>query len=373
MPPHAAALLNQLRRLTYTPPADAELLRRWVERRDEDAFTALVSRHGRMVHGVCRRVLGNPHDAEDAFQAVFLILARKAAALRHPQALASWLHGVAVRLALKARTAASRRPSADPISSATEPSDPHPDPLDTLSARELLTLIDREIASLSEVYRLPLVLCDLEERTQEEAARLLGWTLGSLRGRLLRGRERLRTRLVRRGIAPTVLTAAFLQSAADAASLTARVSRLAMRFSTCPASAEVSPSVATLVRAGMRGMMLTKLKLVSAVLLAAGTLVAGAGLLVWPTPTPQPAEERAENKPPAPTVSEKPQVRRDQAGDPLPPEALSRLGTLRFRHGGPIQTLAFGPDGKTLVSDGGGGIHVWDAANGKEIPRFPKQ
>jgi WD40 repeat protein len=179
--------------------------------------------------------------------------------------------------------------------------------------------------------------------------------------------------LVRRGIAPTVLTAAFLQSTADAALLTTNVSRLAVRFSTCPASAEVPPSVAALVRVGMRGLMLAKLKLVSAVLLAASTLVAGVGLLAGPAPVPSPAEERVENKPPSAPADEKPPVRHDQAGDPLPPEALSRLGTLRFRHGGPIQNLAFGPDGKSLVSDGGGGIHVWDAANGKEIPRFPKQ
>ena len=104
---HTAALFHQLRRLTGPTPGDAELLRRWVERRDEDAFTALVARHGRMVHGTCRRVLGNTHDAEDAFQAVFLILARKAATLRHPEALAGWLHGVGVRLAYKARTAAA--------------------------------------------------------------------------------------------------------------------------------------------------------------------------------------------------------------------------------------------------------------------------
>jgi RNA polymerase sigma factor (sigma-70 family) len=371
--PSYTSLLGQLYRLTSTP-GDAELLRRWVERRDEDAFTALVARHGRMVHGVCRRVLGNRHDAEDAFQAVFLILARKSAAIRHPEALPGWLHGVAVRLAYKARKAASRRRFGGADASAAEPHDPHPDPLDELSARELLGLIDREIARLPEVYRLPLVLCDLEDRTQSEAAALLGWTLGSLRGRLLRGRERLRTRLARRGIAPAVLATAFLQGTADAAALTAGVSRLAVRFATSPASADVSPAIATLVQEGIRGMALGKLKIASAVLLAASTLVAGAGLLAWHNPTAEPpTEESAESKSPATPPNAKPQVRLDQAGDPLPDGALSRLGTTRFRDGGSIWSLAFGPDDKVLVSWSGNGIYFWDTDTGKKIQRFAEQ
>ncbi len=368
MPPRSA-LLSELYRLTSPPPADAELLRRWVERRrDEDAFAALVSRHGRMVHGVCRRVLGNSHDADDAFQAVFLTLARKAAGLRHPEALSGWLHGVAVRLACKAHAVAVGR-RWEGTNASAEPADPHPDPLESLSARELMGLIDREIARLPEKYRLPVVLCDLEERTQEEAARLLGWTLGSFRGRLVRGRERLRARLIRRGIAPVALAAAFMPSAADASSLTASLSRLAVRFVACPATAEVSPSVAALVREGMGRMMLGKLKFAAIILLTVSTFVAGAGLLVWSTPESQPVEECPENK----LSSVETQVRRDQAGDPLPPEALSRLGTIRFRHGGLIESLAFGPDGKTLVSYGLDGLRFWYAANGKEIQRFPEQ
>jgi WD40 repeat protein/DNA-directed RNA polymerase specialized sigma24 family protein len=351
MPPRSAVLLSRLCRLTPVP-ADAELLRRWVERRDEDAFAALVSRHGRMVLGVCRRVLS-----------------RKAAALRHPEALPGWLHGVAVRLACKARHAASRRPCGVSDPSASEPRDPHPDPLDALSARELLVLIDQEIARLPEVYRLPLVLCDLEDRTQNEAARLLGWTFGSVRGRLLRGRERLRSRLAQRGIAPAVLAAAMVQGRVDAA-LTASVSRLAVRYSAHPTSAEVSPSVAALVHEGIQGVVLAKLKLVSAVLLIASTLVAGAGLVAWSVPTPQPAEEREETKPTATPVSEKPQVQRDRAGDPLPADALSRLGTTRFRQGAIIDHLAFGPGGKTLASCGRDGLRFWDAADGKEIHPF---
>jgi RNA polymerase sigma factor (sigma-70 family) len=366
MSPHSA-LLSQLFRLT-SPSNDAELLRRWVQRRDEDAFAALVNRHGRMVLGTCRRVLGNTHDAEDVFQAVFLILARKSGSLRHPEALPGWLHGVAVRLAYKARTGAARRRSVAIDSPDAEPRDPHPDPLDALSARDLMGLIDREIARLPEVYRLPLVLCDLEERTQPEAARLLGWKLGSVRNRLLRARKRLRARLARRGIAPAVLVVASKPGLVEEAALMDGVRRLAMHYSSCPASVEVPASVAALVRAGMRDLMLTKLKLMSAVLVVASTLVAGAGLLAWPNAAPQPpVEERADNKPPTTTPDAKTESRRDQAGDPLPDEALARLGTLRFRHGGTILSLAFTPDAKSLVSQGEDGIRIWDTATGKQI------
>src|SRR5262249_19591302 len=122
MPLPPAPLFHHLWRLASPPQPDAELLGRWARHRDEDAFTALLARHGPMVLGVCRRVLGDAHAAEDAMQAAFLVLARKAASLRHPEALAGWLHGVAVRLACKGRPTA-RRGSAAPGPAAPEPAD----------------------------------------------------------------------------------------------------------------------------------------------------------------------------------------------------------------------------------------------------------
>ncbi len=326
----------------------------------------------------------------------------QAGTLRHPEALAAWLHGVAVRLAGKARAAAARRLDADSVSAAPEPCDPHPDALDVLSARELLSLIDREIASLPEVYRLPLLLCDVEGRTQPEAARLLGWTPGSLRGRLLRGRTKLRKRLLRHGVAPETLTvllaAGLTQANADAVvplASAASVSRLATLFSTCPTSPAIPMAAAEMAKAGLRGMMLVKLKLLSVVLLTTGMLTAGAGLLARNVLVPQGAEERTESKPPSilkteerteskppsPPAAAPPQrandksrIRLDQAGDPLPDGAVARLGTIRFRHGGLIENLAFAADGKTLVSCGAfDGMRFWDAATGKEIQRFPEQ
>jgi RNA polymerase sigma factor (sigma-70 family) len=187
--------------------SDAALLRLFIRQRDEAAFATLVTRHGPMVHRLCRRVTGNATDADDASQATFLVLVRKAASIRRPSALAAWLHGVAYRVARKTR---ERRPEMYELDEGQ--ADRHPDPLDELTARELLTIIDEEVQRLPERYRLPIVLCYLEGRTQEDAARLLGWTPGSVKGRLERARSQLHTRLTRRGLtlsaalAPLILT-----------------------------------------------------------------------------------------------------------------------------------------------------------------------
>jgi RNA polymerase sigma factor (sigma-70 family) len=205
MPTRPERLLNHLRRLvqrpTSAPASDAVLLQRFVSHRDEDAFAALVGRHGPLVLGVCRRVLGDLHEAEEVSQAVWLVLARKAATIRPPSRLAAWLHGVARRLALNARRAEARRRRHEACASRREPAAKQPDPLDELTARELLLVLDEELLRLPETCRLPLILCALQGRTTEDAARQLGWTASSVRGRLVRGRALLHARLVRRGLA----------------------------------------------------------------------------------------------------------------------------------------------------------------------------
>src|SRR5260370_29753248 len=139
--------------------SDAVLLGRFVRHSKETAVTTLVARHGPMVLAVCRRLLSNSHDAEDVFQATFLTLARNAASIRRPESLPAWLHGVALRLARKARAAAARRRQTQVASLC--PPDPRPDPLAEISARELLTALDEEVARLPEADRLPLGLCCL--------------------------------------------------------------------------------------------------------------------------------------------------------------------------------------------------------------------
>jgi RNA polymerase sigma factor (sigma-70 family) len=177
--------------------SDADLLRRFVDARDEAAFTLIVHRHGPMVFGVCRRTLGHQHDAEDAFQAVFLVLARKAHAV-HPAGLGRWLYGVAVRVANKARARRARR-------------GPTPSDLNDIPARtaeppnDWLPLVDTALARMSERDRGPILLCDLLGRSRAEAAAELGVGEGTLSSRLARARARLRTKLTRLGIVPSVL------------------------------------------------------------------------------------------------------------------------------------------------------------------------
>jgi RNA polymerase sigma-70 factor (ECF subfamily) len=163
-------------------PADGELLERFVSRRDESAFTALVHRHGPMVLGVCRRVLNDWQSAEDAFQVTFLVLARKADSLMRPGLLANWLHGVAYRTALKARSRAVRQGVHERQAAAMAPTESRAG----RSVVELREVLDEELSHLPEKYRAPLVLCYLEGKTNEEAARLLHWPLGSMSARLAR-------------------------------------------------------------------------------------------------------------------------------------------------------------------------------------------
>src|SRR6516162_3791917 len=149
-------LLQHIRRFASGPDQapDGELLARYALLRDEDAFAELVRRHGPMVLAVCRRVLGDAHDAEDAFQATFLVLARKADSVRNPEALAAWLHGVARHLSLKCRRAEDRRRRHESGEGRVAPGAPRQDPLDELTARELLLVLDEELQRLPKSYRL---------------------------------------------------------------------------------------------------------------------------------------------------------------------------------------------------------------------------
>ncbi len=190
-------LLSVLRTVSHAGSDldDAALLNQFLLDRDPAAFEAVVTRHGPMVLRLCQRLLADAHDAEDAFQATFLVFLRKAASIRPASALAAWLHRVAYHVALGSRAARRRRrEGAAPDLPAP---DPRPDPLSELTAREVLQILDEEVQRLPTVYRSPVVLCCLEGLSQEEAARQLGWTSGSVKGRLERGRKRLRQRLAR--------------------------------------------------------------------------------------------------------------------------------------------------------------------------------
>jgi RNA polymerase sigma factor (sigma-70 family) len=294
MPARPERLLRYLRRLAPPPgpSTDGALLERFVHSHDEGAFAELLARHGPMVLGVCRRTLGDIHAAEDAAQAAFLILARRAAAVRPPERLAAWLYGVARHLALKCRRAEARRRrrEAQAVRRAS------PDPLAEVSARELLLLLDAEVARLPEAYRLPVLLCGLEGLSQEEAARRLGWTPGSVKGRLERGRARLHERLARRGIALSAALAAAAVSQAGASGVAGAwvaptVKAAALVAAGQPAVGVGSAEAIALSEVVVRAMLRARL-IFPAALLALGLVGAGAGLFAFRAPAQGPESEK---------------------------------------------------------------------------------
>jgi RNA polymerase sigma factor (sigma-70 family) len=183
---------------TLTSLSDAQILDRYLSARDEAAFEALVNLHGPMVLGLCRRMLREPSDIDDAFQATFLVLVRKAPAIRDRGLLANWLYGVAYRIAVRARSEVLKRRSVETGVALLD------DRADVASrdVDEIGPVLDQELSRLPEKYRAPIVLCYLKEQTHDQAAAELRWPVGTVRSRLARGRELLKERLTRRGCSP---------------------------------------------------------------------------------------------------------------------------------------------------------------------------
>ena len=194
-----------LRRGSVVGLGDGQLLSRYSGSKDEVAFEALVARHGPMVLATCRAILKNEHDVEDAFQATFLVLARKAGSIRGGDALGGWLHRVAYRASVQASVEAKKRRRKEAEAAAMAPSDTSHPGLGT--DHDLRPILHEEIDRLPEAQRLPVVLCDLEGLTYEQAAEQLRWTVPTLRCRLSKARQRLKGRLTRRGAAVPVVGA----------------------------------------------------------------------------------------------------------------------------------------------------------------------
>jgi RNA polymerase sigma factor (sigma-70 family) len=261
-------------------PTDGQLLERFVRCREETSFTALLQRHGPLVLSVCRRVLVNEHDAEDAFQATFLVLARKATCIRKRESVASWLYGVAYRISAKARVNAARRRLREQEKLPLPPGDP----LSELVMQELRPVLDEEVSRLPEKYRHPVILCYLQNKTNGEAARQLGWSKGTVSGRLARARQLLRTRLARRGVTlGGMLSVALVQGAGAAVppalgTSTLKAAALSAAGQSAAAGA-VSAPVAALVEGALNAMWLTKVKFTAIALLATVVLGISAALL----------------------------------------------------------------------------------------------
>jgi RNA polymerase sigma factor (sigma-70 family) len=351
------SVLGTLRRLAGAEGennlSDADLLERFRAQHEEAAFTLLVQRHGPMVLAVCRRVLGDLHEAEDAFQATFLVLVRRASAIRKQASLASWLYGVAYRVANKARSRAAtcrahERKAVTAMSS--------PEPSDALADPELRAALDEEMHQLPEKYRVPLVLCGLEGKTHEQAAQELRWPKSSVTARLARARDLLQRRLTSRGFAITagvltVLVAERTATAAVPATLTLATVRLALQTLTGTAAA-TAPAVA-LADHVLKGTTMNRLTATLALLLTVGLAAAGLALMTLSANPPVPRVPGGPDDP-----------KRDAGTNALPEGALARLGSGRLRHGAPVSELAFAPDGNRLVSAGTGRLRVWDAATG---------
>jgi RNA polymerase sigma-70 factor (ECF subfamily) len=258
------------------------------EQTAEIAFTAIVERHASKVLRICRAIVRNEHDAEDAFQATFLVLAGKAGKLQARESLGPWLFAVARRVAAGARARALGREARERRAAGDRARGPHPDPIgDDVSA-----VLYEEIDRLPERYRLPLVLCDLESQSHQEAARRLGWPLGTVKSRQARGRQRLRARLTRRGVSGTLgglgaACAVRSTRAAVPASLVESTARTAVEFiSSGTTGRVVSASVSTLVTNTLRAMNMLKLSTVVGVLLSVGV---GLVATVLAQTTPKPA------------------------------------------------------------------------------------
>ncbi len=270
-------VVRQIGRLWEGGPVAAlgedRLLERFAAEGDGPAFEALVARHGPMVLGTCRRMLGDGPDSEDAFQATFLVLARKAGTIRDADRLGPWLHGVARRVARRSRAQAARRRSFEGPGGETQ-AIAGTDGSVTPEAAELRAALDEELGRLPEKYRAPLVLCYLEGLTHDEAAARLRWPVGTVRSRLAGGRDRLRGRLARRGLSPSAAPAALPVLHLPTPLLTTTV-RLATMAGT------PSAPVASLAKGAMLAMMIPKLKLIAALGLLGGLATGGAGAMSY--------------------------------------------------------------------------------------------
>jgi RNA polymerase sigma factor (sigma-70 family) len=322
--------MHHLRRMIFLAGAktlgDGELLDSFIMGRDESAFEVLVRRHGPMVQGVCRRVLGNSTDADDAFQATFLVLLRKAESIRPREKVGSWLCGVAYRCASKARSLAARRNSREvPLAEQAVEADL------AFDRRDWLPLLDKELNRLPEKYRAVLVLCDLEGQSRREAATRLRLSEGTLSSRLARARALLGDRLKRRGVALSAALLVFSQ-AAGAAVPAALVSAAQSTLAAARAGLAVAPTISNLIHGVLNAMVVSKLLKSAAIIFVIGGLTIGLGSRSLqseaqaqkPVPTEKPAN--SDNEKPAKPL--KPGAEAQKPDKPAKPAVPSVAGTV---------------------------------------------
>lgn len=283
---------------------DGKLLECFICRQDESAFEELLRRHGPMVLGVCRRLLSNVHDADDAFQATFMVLVRKARSVVPRELVGHWLYGVACRVALHAQAQASRRRAREKqVEDMPHPTAP------AVAPNDLRPVLDLELSRLPEKYRVPIVLCDLEGRSRKEVARQVGVPEGTLSSRLATGRKMLADRLARHGLVAGggVLTGVFLEGAAQA-SVPGTLAISTVKAAAAGAAGQavalglLSSHAAALTEGVMKAMLISKLKTMVAVILTLGLLTTGAGIMKLAADEPRPGQEAAQTAQPKPLI-----------------------------------------------------------------------
>ena len=294
---------------------DALLVERFARDRSEHAFAALVDRHGPRVLRVCRAVAGDPHAAEDAFQATFLVLARKAGRLRVGDSLGPWLHGVAIRVASTARTVEVRRQRRERIAAGMRPIAAEDRAVDP----DLHRLLHLEIGRLPVPLREAVTLCDVEGLSHAESARRLGWPLGTIKSRQARGRAKLRSRLIRRGVDPAASLSVGIGAARAAVPEALRTAAIRGAISTASGGSFVGavPAAAHLLSEGMMATMTTKTRLtIGGLCVGLGAIGVYAQSVPGTAPTAQPDGRQADPSRAASSAPAAPSV--ISANDPVP-------------------------------------------------------
>jgi RNA polymerase sigma factor (sigma-70 family) len=330
---HLSEVVQHLRRAVLPGEGagrtDGQLLECFLNQRDTAALAALVRRHGPMVWGVCRRLLRSHHDAEDAFQATFLILVRKAASIRSHELVANWLYGVAHQTALKARATTARRRERERQVTAM----PEPVAAGSDCGGDLQALLDQELSRLPDKYRVVIVLCDLEGKTRKEAARQLGLPEGTLASRLARARAMLARRLTRQGLVFSggALAEALAQNALATAVPTSVVTSTIQAASLVTAGRSavtgvISVKVTAVIEGVLKTMLLKNFKIASVVLLVIVAAASAGGLLSLKGEA-EPAIPQVETKKQAPekkAIGEKPVDKKEKEAQPAQAEERRR-------------------------------------------------
>jgi RNA polymerase sigma factor (sigma-70 family) len=328
-----------------TAASDPDLLAAFTSHRDPNAFQQIVDRYAPLVGGLCRRALRDEHAAEDAAQLTFLALSRRPGAVRG-DALAGWLCAVARRTCQKLCRSDRRRSTREAVAARREAERP----VDELSVRDLLTVLDEEVARLPADARSALLVCYWQGEPQAVAARQLGRTPAAVKGLLERGRARLLARLARRGVTADIALRALLVAPAGLALLPAGLLAEWHRAAIRP------PSPISKFGTAVGGIAMT-------------SAVVGLGLWLAALPAQGPPATPPPKVTPAPPAT----IAKDVLGDPLPESALLRLGTLRFRHPNNAHELALSADGKMVATSGSEAIIFWEATTGKELWRVKSQ